>query len=109
MSKEKHVVIANVLPKLENVKDLVRPHSKKRRFRSSFDSQHVKASETLGKSAREHFYHSFSSLWEEMIWERSPLVKFVILVVFVNIGTADDKYPVRDCENLPFTIQGQLS
>ena len=44
-----------------------------------------------------------------MIWKMSPLVKFVILVVFVNIGTADDKYPVRDCENLPFTIQGQLS
>ena len=109
MSKEKHVVIANVLPKLENVKDLVRPHSKKRRFRSSFDSQHVKASETLGKSAWEHFYHIFSSLREEMTWKMSLLVKFEILGVFVQTLTADDRYRVQDCGNLPFPIQTPLS
>ena len=29
--------------------------------------------------------------------------------MFVNTLTADDKYLVQDCENLPVTIQMQLS
>ena len=44
-----------------------------------------------------------------MIWKVSPLVKFEILGVFFNTLTADDKYPVRDCENLAFRIQRILS
>ena len=50
IAQKKKVVVAIVFPQLQNVKDLVRPHSKKRRFRSSFDSQDVKASKTLVKS-----------------------------------------------------------
>ena len=38
------MVTANVFPKLETVKILVRPLSKKLRFRTRFDSEHVKAS-----------------------------------------------------------------
>ena len=38
----------------------------------------------------------------------SLLVKFEILEVFFNILTANEKYPIRDCENLPFLIQTQL-
>ena len=53
------IVIANVSPKLQTVKDLVRQHSKKRRFRTSFDKQHVKGSQILAKFALEHFYHIF--------------------------------------------------
>ena len=44
------IVIANVFRKLQTVKDLVRPLSKKSRFRTPFDSQHVKGSQTLVKS-----------------------------------------------------------
>ena len=44
-----------------------------------------------------------------MIRKISPLTKFQILEVFVNTLTADYKYPVPDCENLPFPIQMQLS
>ena len=44
------IVIANVFPKLKNVKGFVRPLSKKCRFRTRFDSQHVKASQILTKS-----------------------------------------------------------
>ena len=94
---------------MQTIKDLVRPLSKKHRFRTSFDSQHVKASETLVKSAWKHFYHSFLSLSGEMIWKMSPLLKFEMLGVFVNIVAADDKYPVRDCENLLLAIQRQSS
>ena len=45
------IVIATLFRKLQIVKDLVRPLSKKHRFRTPFDSQHVKGSETLVKSA----------------------------------------------------------
>ena len=44
-----------------------------------------------------------------MTWKRYPLLKFVILEVFVNTLTADDKHPVRDCENLQLPIHMQLS
>ena len=44
-----------------------------------------------------------------MPWKKSPLLKFEILGVFVNTLTADDKYLVRDSENLQFAIQMQLS
>ena len=37
----KLIVIAHVFPKLQTVKILVRPLSKKHRFRKRFDSQHV--------------------------------------------------------------------
>ena len=39
-----------------------------------------------------------------MIWKISPLLKFEILVVFVNTSTASEKYPTWDCENflVPF-------
>ena len=45
------MVIANVLAILRTVKDLVRPLSKKRRFTTSLEVQHVKESQTLVKSA----------------------------------------------------------
>ena len=44
-----------------------------------------------------------------MIWETFPLLKFEMIGVFVNTWTADYKYPVPDCENLPFPIQMKLS
>ena len=56
------IVIANVFPKSQAVKDLVRPVSKKGRFRTSFDSQKVKGYQTIVNSALEHFYQMFSAL-----------------------------------------------
>ena len=47
--EKKMIVIANVLPILQTVEDLVAPLSKKRHFRTSFYSQHVKLSQTLLK------------------------------------------------------------
>ena len=44
------IVIATLLRKLQAVKDLVRPLSKKHRFKTLFDRQHVKRSQTLPKS-----------------------------------------------------------
>ena len=59
------IVLANVFPKLQTVKNLVRLLSKKRRFTTRFDSQHVKGSQMLAKSPWQHIYHFFSIiLWE---------------------------------------------
>ena len=107
--EKKMIVIANVFPKLQTVKDLVKPLSWKRCFRISFDNKNLNNCQTLFKSAWEHFYHNFGSLWREMTLKISPLLKFEILGGFVNTLTVDDKYPVWYCENLKFPIQLQLS
>ena len=44
------IVIAKVFPKLQTLKILLRPLSKKRRFRTRIESQHVKAPQILAKS-----------------------------------------------------------
>ena len=104
------ILIANVFPKLETVKTLVRPLFKKCRFRTRFDSQHVKASEVLVKSQGEHFYHIFASLSGKLIWKMCPpIVLREILGVLVNSLNVDGKYRVQDCENLQLPIHMQLS
>ena len=47
----KMIVTATFFWKLQTVEDLLRPLSKKHHFRTFFDSQHVKGSQTLVKSA----------------------------------------------------------
>ena len=53
------VVIPTLFRKLQTVKDLVRTISKNDRFRTPFDSQHVKDAQTLLKSSSEHFHYIF--------------------------------------------------
>ena len=60
--KEKMIVIANVFLKLQTVKIFVTKLSQERRFRTSFVSQHVKASQLLSKYPCERFYHVFLSV-----------------------------------------------
>ena len=55
------IVIATLFRKLQTVKELVRPLSKKHRLRRPFDNEHVKASQTLVKSGWENFHHILSS------------------------------------------------
>ena len=107
--KKTTIAIATVFNKLQTLKILVRPLSKKRRFRTRFDSQHVKACQILAKSPKEGSYHVFSSLSGKLIWKMSPLVLGEILLVFVNTLTLDDKYHVQDSENLQVPFQRQFS
>ena len=51
-----------VFPKLQTPKDMVKQMSKKPRFRTPFNSQHIKASQTLLKSLWLRFYHICSTL-----------------------------------------------
>ena len=48
--KKRMIAIADVFPKLQTVKILVRPLSKMRRFRTRFDSEHLKLSQILATS-----------------------------------------------------------
>ena len=107
--EEKIIVIDNVFTKLQTVKILLRPLSKKRCFRTRFGSQHVKASQILAKSPWEHFYPVSWSLLGKLTWKISPLILGEMLRVFVNTLIADDKYPVQDCKKLALAMQMQLS
>ena len=49
--KKKMIVIPTFVKKLHTVKDLVGPLSQKSRFRTPFDSEHIKGSQTLVKCA----------------------------------------------------------
>ena len=97
---KKMIVIANVFPKLQTVKELVKKPYWNCCFRTSFDSKHVNGSQNLVKSPWDHFYHIFLLFWVEMICNLSPSLNFEILGVFFNTLTADENYPVQDCENL---------
>ena len=51
--------MTNLFPKLKPAEDVVRAASKKPIFRRPFNRQYVKVSQTLVKSAWQHFYHNF--------------------------------------------------
>ena len=99
------IVIANMFSRLQTVKDLGRTLSQKRRFRTSFNSQYVKGSQTLVKSAWGNFYHISWSHWEGKTCKISPIIKFEILVVLVNTLSADENYPFGSSGNLQFQMQ----
>ena len=107
--KKKMLVMTNVFVKLKTAKDVVGQMSKEPCFRTLFDIQYVKGSQRLVKSAWEQFYHVVSPLWGKLIWKTSFLVICKILGVLVNTFTANDKYPLRNYENLSLSIQMQLS
>ena len=59
-------------------------------FENTFDSQHVKESETLLKISRPHFHHTVLKLCQKVTWKMSVLVISLILQLFVNMLTAND-------------------
>ena len=65
---------------------------KKPRDRTLMDSQHVKGSGRLLKSARQYFSNIFWSLWKQISSKDFVLVVSEILRHFVNILALDDKY-----------------
>ena len=107
--KENVIVIANAFPKLQTVKIFVRKLSQEHCLRTGFGSQYVKASQLLGKSPCEPFYHVLWPLLGTLIWNMPSLVLGEIFGMFVNTLTSDRKYPVQGCENLQLPIHMQLS
>ena len=72
-------LIAYVFPKLRTANNMVRKMSKNSRFRTPFDKQHGKRSQTLLKSARQHLDHIYCSLWKKLSWKKHLLVICKIL------------------------------
>ena len=107
--KKRMIVIANVFPKVQTVKNLLRPLSKKRCFITRLNSQHVKASEIPANTPWQRFYHVFSSFSRKLIPKMVPLELGEIWVVFVNTLSGDAEYPIQDFENLLLSIQMDLS
>ena len=66
--------------------------AKKSCLRTFMDSQHVKGSKRLLKSAPHYFCDIFWSLWKEISSKNFLLVVSEILRLFVKILTPDDKY-----------------
>ena len=65
---------------------------KEARVRTFIESQHVKGSKRLLKSARQYFRHTLWSIWNQMSLKGSVLLASEILRLLINILTTDDKY-----------------
>ena len=102
-------LIAYVYPKLKTAKHVVRQMYKNPRFGTPFNSQHVKESQRLMKSAWQHFYRSFPLLLRQLTWQICLLVICEVRGGFINTLIADEKYSLGNSEVLPEPIQMQLS
>ena len=94
------IVKVTLFRKLQTVKDLIKPLSKKYRFWRPFESQHVKGCQALVKSVWEHFHYILSSLWGNLACKKCSLSIPQISGVFHNTLTSNEKYPFQDIENL---------
>ena len=65
---------------------------KKTRVRTLMESQRVNRSERLLKSARQYFCHISLSLGKKSSSQKSVLIEFEILRLFVNILRPDENY-----------------
>ena len=79
------------------------------RFRTNFDSQHAKGCERLLKYGWWQFYLILLPLCGKKSMKMTLLVISEILGLFVSTLNADDKYSLRNSNNLPQPIQMQLS
>ena len=78
-------------------------------FRTPLGKKGVNGSGTLVKSARQHSYSKFPSIWEILSWKNFLLVRSEILGPFVNTFTADYKYSRYKREKFPQPVEMQLS
>ena len=74
----------------------------------TFTKKRFNGLQTLLKSAGQYYYLIFPWIWDILNWKKSLLVWFVILRLFVNTLTADNKYSRCNLHNLT-QIQTPLS
>ena len=77
-------------------------------FRTPFSKQPFNGYQTLLKLARHYYYLTFPWIWDILSWKKSLLVWSVILRLFVNTLTADNKYSRGNDHNLA-QVQTPLS
>ena len=69
-------------------------------FRTPFQSQRVNESQTLLKSARQHFHPNFPLIQEKVSWKTCVLVRSEILGVVDNTLMADHMYSRHNWKEL---------
>ena len=74
-----------------------------------FGNQHVNGSETLLRSAENHFHTAISLIWGRTSRKRLVLVRSEVLGQFVKTITAVYYYFRYNLENLPQQVQAQIS
>ena len=108
-SKKKMTLIADVFSNLRTAKNVVRSMSKNVRFRWQYENQDGKPAQTLLKLERQHLYHIYWSMWNQLTYKKSHLVICKIFRLFVNTLTADDKFSLLNTDNSVQPIQMLLS
>ena len=78
-------------------------------FRTPFESQRVHVSQTLPKSARQHFYPNFPLTMDKLSHKTSLSVRCEISRLLGSTFTAEHMYYRRNWENLPQHIEMELS
>ena len=107
--KTQMTLIADVFPKVQITKKVIREMPKTSHFRGAFDKQYGKRAQTLLQSGRQYLYHIYWSMRRWVSWKKSLLVLCKILRLFVNTLTTDDKYSLLNRDNLTQPIQIMLS
>ena len=102
-------LIADVFPNLRTAKNVVRSMYKNARFRREYENQDGKPAQTLLKLERQHLYHIYWSMWNQLTYKKSHLVIYKIFRLFVNTLTADDKFSLLNTDNSMQPIQMLLS
>ena len=74
-----------------------------------FGSQHGNGSQTLLRSAGNHFYTNIPLIWGRTSRKRLVLVRSEVLGQFANTSTVHYKYSRYYLENLTHQIQMQIS
>ena len=81
------IFIADVFPLFRTPKNIVRQKFKKWLFRVPFDKEDGKGGQTLLKTERHSFYHTYWSQWKQLRCKKSPLVICKVLKTFINMQT----------------------
>ena len=107
--KNKITFIASIFPKLLIQKNVVIWLPESSCFRTRFRSQHVKRSETLLKSSRQHFYTNFPLISNKLSCVSCLLVGSEMLGSSFNTLMSDHMYSCHNWEKFPEKVPKQLS
>ena len=107
--RKKMTLIAYLFLRLRPAIKVVRYMCKKSRFRLPFKKEHGRLVSTLFKFERQHLYHIYWSTGRQLSCEKSLLVIWESLRLFLNTMSAIGKCSVPNRDNLMEAIHMQLS
>ena len=102
-------LVAQIFVKLSSPKNVATWMPESSCFRTPFRNQRVNASQTLLKSARQHFYPNFTLISDKLSWKTFILVRSEMLGVFVNTLMTDHMHSRQNGDKFHKQVQTQLS